>query len=115
VAVGSAAAAGVLCVGTLTPPPVDSIVPATVSREPGVAVPMPTLPPTRTRSASTLLVRTTSGWLSVVPRKLMLGLVLLFPVMDQSVIELAALANQAEAGARISATTTRRPPAPARP
>src|SRR5262249_11345777 len=63
-------------------------------------VPMPTLPPGVTRSASTLLVRITSGWASVVPRKLLPGLVPPLPVRNHGStgVQNVRLCAQARAG-----------------
>jgi hypothetical protein len=49
-------------------------------------VPIPTLPLVSILTLSVLLVLITKGWLSVVPRKLLLGLVPELPVRDQEAL-----------------------------
>ena len=58
----------------------------TSKRLPGLAVPIPTRPDGLTRIASVPLVFTTSGRLSVVPKKLAAGSVPVLPVVSQTLL-----------------------------
>ncbi|MCE7936096.1 MAG: hypothetical protein DYG96_16100 [Chlorobi bacterium CHB2] len=79
-------------------------VPATSSSRPavGAAVPIPTSPVVATRRRSMLLVRTTSGWPSVVPKKLIAGLVPPLPVrLQNSPPPLLAVSTGSQIGAKV--------------